>query len=554
MVKVRISFAALWVVICMWLPLNCKADHQKQRVLRVAISDNQFKEFAYDEIEIIGTGEFNLFKENTSTPLAKVTRNQSAKIKIANGSFTVIIVGGNKRLKNIQENITIKCSSGFLGVKNLQRHGKQALYRGSFEITKARNGQFFLINLVAIEDYLKSVVPNEMPTKFEVEALKAQAVVARNYAIVPRIKEFKEFDLYDSVASQVYFGTNTEHPISNKAVKETEGIVLLHGGNPILALYFSTSCGHTENYENAFADPKTNMFPGAPLPYLKGKPDNSKIGNLRDEDTARKFLESHPKLFDGESKYFRWQKEWGARELKNILKTSLVEQKASGLIDGFSFNPNDLGDIQRIDVKRRGVSGQIMELVIVTTTQKISVKKELVIRRVFKKDGAALPSASCFFEHLVDQNGKLTKIIAHGGGFGHAVGMSQYGAGFMSTHLRKSFEQILKWYYRDVSIATIPVVLSVDNPRHVVTQDFYITKKAADLVIDNKFNIPALQVTINGKKLKFNLENPLSNSSTHRFNIAQYVRSGKNTISFHTPEEVRGDKSIKLYVEISKPE
>ncbi|MDR2603327.1 MAG: SpoIID/LytB domain-containing protein, partial [Puniceicoccales bacterium] len=550
---VRISFAALWGIICLWLPLNCRADYQKQRSVRVAISDNQFKEFTYDEIEIIGTEEFSLFKGNTSVPLARVARNQSAKIKLTNGRFTVTIVGGNKCLKNVQENITAKCPCGFLGVKNLQRHGKQALYRGNFEITKINNGQFFLVNVVALEDYLKSVVPNEMPIKFGVEALKAQAVVARNYAIAPRIKEFKEFDLYDSVASQVYFGINTEHPTANQAVKETEGIILLHGGNPILALYFSTSCGHTENYENAFSDPKTNAFPGSPLPYLKGKPDNPKIGNLRDEDTARKFFKSYPKLLDGESKYFRWQKEWDAQELKKILKASLAEQKASGLIDGFSFNPNDLGDIQRIDVKRRGVSGQIMELVIVTTAQKISVKKELVIRRVFKKDGVALPSANCVFEHSVDQNGKLTKITAYGGGFGHAVGMSQYGAGFMARQFNKSFDQILKWYYRDISVATIPVVLSTDNP-HVVTQNFYITRRAAALVIDNKFNIPALRVTINGKKLNLNLENSLSNnSSTHRVNITPYVKSGKNTISFHVPGEAHGGKSIKLYVEILKP-
>ncbi|MDR2776588.1 MAG: SpoIID/LytB domain-containing protein [Puniceicoccales bacterium] len=554
MVKVRIGFVALWEIICLWLPLNCRADYHQQQFVRVAISDNQFKEFAYDEIEIIGTGEFSLFKGNTSVPLARVARNQSAKIKLTNGNFTITVVGGNKCLKNVRENISIKCSSGFLGVKNLHRHSKQALYRGSFEITKAKNGQFFLINVVALEDYLKSVVPNEMPTKFGIEALKAQAIVARNYAITPRIKEFKEFDLYDSIASQVYFGTNTEHPISNQAVKETEGIVLLHGLNPILALYFSTSCGHTENYENAFVDPKTNAFPGSPLPYLKGKPDNPKIGDLRDEDTARKFFKSHPKLLDGESKYFRWQKEWNAQELKKILKTSLVEQKASGFVDGFSFNPKDLGDIQRIDVKRRGVSGQIMELVIVTTAQKISVKKELVIRRVFKKDGTALPSANCVFEHLVDQNGKLTKIVAHGGGFGHAVGMSQYGAGFMATRLNRSFDQILKWYYHNISIATIPVILSADNPHHVVTQGFYITKKVAALVIDNKFNIPALQVTINGKRLNLNLANPLPNSSTHRIDIAQYVKSGKNTISFHAPSGAHGGKSIKLYVEISKSE
>jgi stage II sporulation protein D len=537
----------------MGLRLDCQASHQKQQSVRVAISDNQFKEFAYNEIEIIATGEYSLYEGSSSIPLAKVSQSQTTKIKFANGNFTIVI-GGNKCLKNIRENIVIKCTNGFFGVKNLQRLGKQALYRGNFEITKTNDGRFFLVNIVDLEDYLKSVVPNEMPIKFGFEALKAQAVVARNYALMPRTKNFGEFDLFDSVASQVYFGTNTEHQTSNQAVKETEGLVLLHNWDIILALYFSTSCGHTENYENAFADPKTNVFPGSPLPHLKGRPDNPKIGNLGNEDTARRFFESLPKSFDCESRYFRWQREWDIQELKNILKTSLVEQKASGFIDGFSFKPSDLGNIQRISVKRRGVSGQIMELIIWTTKQKISIKKELVIRRVFKKDDAALPSANFVLEHIKDNNGNLAKIIAHGGGFGHAVGMSQYGAGFMATHLGKSFDQILQWYYRGVSVATIPIVLPADKTQNMVTQNFYATKKTATLVIDNKFNIPSLQATINGKKLNLDLTaNSSPSSSIHRIDISRYIKNGSNSVSFHIPNVAR-DKSVKLYVEISKPE
>ncbi|MDR2779129.1 MAG: SpoIID/LytB domain-containing protein [Puniceicoccales bacterium] len=554
MLKIKISFTVLLTMIFATLPLDCKANHQKQRAVRVAISDNQFEKFAYGKIEIIATGECNLYKINSSSHLAKVPRNQTIKIELANGNFTVII-GGNKCLKNIREDIVIKCSNGFLGVKNLQRLGKQALYRGNFEIIKTNNKQFFLINVVAIEDYLKSVVPNEMPIKFGFEALKAQAVVARNYALSPRIKEYKEFDLYDSVASQVYFGINTEYPTSNKAIKETEGLVLLYNWDLILALYFSTSCGHTETYENAFADSKTNMFSNSPLPYLRGKPDNPTIGDLSNENVARSFFRSNPKSFDVESKYFRWQKEWDVQELKNVLQASLMEQKDCGFIDGFSRNPNDLGDIQRISVKKRGVSGQVMELVVVTTTQKISIKKELIIRRVFKKDGNLLPSANFVFDHLKDKNGKLTKIIAYGGGFGHAVGMSQYGAGFMATHLNKTFDQILKWYYQGISIATVPAVLSANKPQNVVTQNFYTTKKTAALVIDNRWNIPSLQATINGKRFSLNLTaNSSSNGNACRIDISRYIKNGSNAISFYMPSGVHKDKSIKLYVEISKPE
>lgn len=99
-----------------------------------------------------------------------------------------------------------------------------------------------------------------MPVRFGLEALKAQSVAARNYVLTPRTKSSVNYDVVDSVASQVYYGANTENPLSNRAVEETAGIVALYHWDMILALYSSTAGGYTESYSNAFSDPSTKIF------------------------------------------------------------------------------------------------------------------------------------------------------------------------------------------------------------------------------------------------------------------------------------------------------
>lgn len=114
--------------------------------------------------------------------------------------------------------------------------------------------------MIEVEEYLKGVVPNEMPVSFGLEALKAQSVAARNYVLSPRTKASTNYDVVDSVASQVYFGANTERPLSNQAVAETEGIVALYNWDMIVAQYSSTAGGYTESYSNAFLTQKPKLF------------------------------------------------------------------------------------------------------------------------------------------------------------------------------------------------------------------------------------------------------------------------------------------------------
>jgi SpoIID/LytB domain protein len=136
------------------------------------------------------------------------------------------------------------------------------LYRGRLEITT--QGAFVrVVNFVGLESYLEGVVAGEMPHTWPLEALEAQAVAARSYALANLVKG-KPFDLYSDVRSQVYLGVAGEKPRTSEAVHNTAGQVVLYGGKVASTLYFSSSGGKTANAADVF---------GVTIPYLVSRPD-----------------------------------------------------------------------------------------------------------------------------------------------------------------------------------------------------------------------------------------------------------------------------------------
>jgi stage II sporulation protein D len=130
-------------------------------------------------------------------------------------------------------------------------------YRGVLRVVRAGK-KLQLVNVVALESYLLGVVPGEMPKDWPLEALKAQAVAARTYAIA-NLVEGRSFDLYSDARSQLYYGANAESPGTTRAVTETRGQVLSYDGAPAETFYFSSSGGKTLSALDAF---------GQDLPYL----------------------------------------------------------------------------------------------------------------------------------------------------------------------------------------------------------------------------------------------------------------------------------------------
>lgn len=521
-------------------------SYDSETLIRVGISDTQFSKYVYDTAEFYSDGKLEVI--DTSTGECVKFLNESVLIKMNNGNFD-IYKDKVLKLSNTKGPIVIK-SDELIGIKNHLRAGKPAFYRGIIELTPvtSKKNNFAIVNILDLQSYLKGVVPNEMPVYFGIEALKAQCIAARNYALRPRNKAYNEFDICDSVACQVYFGAKTEKALSNKAVEETDGLVALYKGDLILAVYSSTAGGYTESYSYAFSDPISKEFPSKDIPYLQAVPDIPDMKPLTDEASARDFYTSKPETYDNNSSYFRWTREWTLSEFIKMLNKTMLEQKA---FVSPKFDENSKFEkLKEISIKQRGNSGKVMFIEIDTENEKYIVGKELTLRRLFKKDGKALPSANFVCDIINKPDAKEPIIKFSGGGFGHGVGMSQYGAGKMGQ-CGLNFIDILQHYYTGISIGTIPITLSSEYGKNAAVQSFTAPEGKASIIIDENKGVNDFTIIING------LETDIETGKfikKNKINIDKYVRNGKNFIEYNLQNDYYGQKQIKLHVEIKGAE
>ncbi len=155
------------------------------------------------------------------------------------------------------DNIVLKTEQdGFVSVKS-------KWYRGNLMIQN-KGGQLTVINDVNIEDYIKGVLPSEMPSGWETEALKAQAIAARSYALANLGKRAKDgYDLNDTTEDQVYGGASVETEKTNRITEDTKGIVLIYDLKIIPAYYSASAGGQTVNASAAW---------GNDLPFIRSVP------------------------------------------------------------------------------------------------------------------------------------------------------------------------------------------------------------------------------------------------------------------------------------------
>ena len=150
------------------------------------------------------------------------------------------------------------------------------VFRGSVRVYLDAQGLLDTVNVLSVEDYLLGVVPAEMPSHWPAEALKAQALAARAYALNELKPGNTVWDVVDTTRNQAYLGVNHENPETNAAVRATARRVMTYAGQPILAYFFSAANGHTEASEDVFG--------GAPLPYLRPVVDLDPSGRPWDAD------------------------------------------------------------------------------------------------------------------------------------------------------------------------------------------------------------------------------------------------------------------------------
>ncbi|MEY3870874.1 MAG: hypothetical protein RLZZ338_4768 [Cyanobacteriota bacterium] len=270
-------------------------------------------------------------------------------------------------------------------------------YRGSAMLI-SRKGSVTAVNYVDLEQYLYSVLGAEMSGNWPQEALKAQAVAARSYALHKRQGGGNGiYDLDDTQGSQVYKGLETESSGTYAAVDATKDQVLTYNGQVILAAFHSSSGGHTENVEEVWSQP---------LPYLRGVPD-----------------------FDQGSPVFEWSKTFTRAQL-------------NGLISG-------VGNIMELTPQRKTTFGSIVSMKVVGD-QGSKVLSGDALREVLGL------KSNRFMVVPVNNSKNPTAFEVKGRGFGHAIGLSQYGAYNLAQQGYK-YDQILAYYYRGANLAKIQV-------------------------------------------------------------------------------------------------
>jgi stage II sporulation protein D len=331
-------------------------------------------------------------------------------------------------------------------------------YRGEIVVLVPPKGGLSVVSLVNLEEYLLGVVPSEMGAGWPAEALKAQAVAARSYAAQNIGKQAAYgYDVDDGTSDQVYGGLKVEDPRSSQSVIATAGQVVKYGANIASAMYHASSGGRTENNEI--------IYQSVAVPYLRGVEDFDNVPGNR---------------------YYSWQYTFTAEEFTQKLKNygydpgAVAGVSAGGTI-GFSGRPS-----------RWAVTGSVGQLSIPSQTFRMALSLPSSPRTVTVQQGGMAPASRTYAgdqpvavigadgvvtqrpalgtavigaggataasgDPLVATNGttvsQAAAVTVVGGGYGHAVGMSQWGAYGMAVQ-NKSYVDILTHYYTGTRVET----------------------------------------------------------------------------------------------------
>jgi stage II sporulation protein D len=287
-------------------------------------------------------------------------------------------------------------------------------YRGELRVQQAPGGGLTVVNRLDMETYLQGVVPREIG-RFDLdiyEAIKAQAVAARTYAYTYLGRRAQQgFDVYATVEDQVYGGAGAENETVNRAVRETSGEILAYNGQPITAYYHSTCAGHTAAIEE--------VWNNAPVPYLVA---------VRDVDPGGQ-------AYDRVSSRFSWTERWTHAELVGILNRTMAD----------SLRGRRISRIQDMRVTQRTPSGRIRAMRLETDAGTYTLGKDR-IRWILVPNRGGLLNSSKFDVELARSGGRVTEIVATGGGWGHGIGMCQVGA-MGRARVGQDYRTILGTYY-----------------------------------------------------------------------------------------------------------
>lgn len=371
---------------------------------------------------ISATGDWRLLESNGQTVLARGRSGDSWTVEARSGRVRAARPDGTPTAWRDGPLVLRATGDGeFVSVD-----GKT--YRGELWISGRPGDLVQLVNVVPMEQYLRGVVPLEIGTTrdlSEFAAIQAQAVAARTYtyAKLP-LTTARPYDVAATVDDQVYGGVQAERPLSDRAVKETRGLVLRYGGRLAQAPYSATCGGSTA------AQPEVWTHRGEE-PYLQPVSD-------RIPGTDRHFCDISPR--------FSWSRSYTADELNASLERYLR---------GYAKVPaGGVGTTRLIAVDKLTPSGRVGTLTLVTDRDRYQLRGN-AIRFVLRTSGGEILNSTYFsVESDVGRDGRLSRVTFTGRGNGHGIGMCQWGA-IGRARAGQDFRTILRTYYQGTTIATI---------------------------------------------------------------------------------------------------
>jgi stage II sporulation protein D len=271
-------------------------------------------------------------------------------------------------------------------------------YRGAAEVIADRTRGLIVINRLGLEDYLLGVVPAEIGRRSpeEFAAVRAQAVAARTYTIshLGR-RDSLGFDLFATVEDQVYGGLEVERRDVERAINETRGEILIFDGQPVSAFYHSTCGGRTATREEVWGEPD--------LPYLR---------SVRDAGGGEDYCAISPR--------YRWRESWTADEMNGFVRAELASR--------LGVSPSSVGRISGIRVLSRTEGDRVDQLEVEASGGRYVLRKNEIRWVLQPAEGRIL-----------------------GSGFGHGIGMCQWGA-IGRARAGQAYQEILAAYYQDAAV------------------------------------------------------------------------------------------------------
>jgi len=338
--------------------------------------------------------------------VAIIQDTKSLDLKVA-GSYEITDLSGSKVLskgKNLKTTLTTYKEGILLGGMNFSMdkifvqsvegtliiiNGRR--FRGNMEFIKKDNSGLAVINYIELEDYIKGILYHEVSHYWPIEALKAQAVACRTYTLNQmQENKSKDYDVTADIYSQVYGGRTSERFRTNRAVEATRGEVLTFEGDIFPAYYHATCAGHTED---------ASLLWNNDIPPLKG--------------VACNYCKNSP--------HFKWHTVLSTREVEEALAGSEYKIKA----------------IKDILIDGEDRSGRIINLKLVSDEKNIKVPAK-DFRNII---GPNILRSTNFKVKVIEND-----VVFEGFGWGHGVGLCQWGAYFMAKE-GHTYQQILKYYY-----------------------------------------------------------------------------------------------------------